>query len=91
MRQRSVVKGMKLKRKTFIRKAGTLQYQNIAPGMHAGYFDCLESAKCLGRPFFEGRGKILLLGEALKFWGIFHKFTLKLLKISKGFTKIFVF
>ena len=42
-------------------------------------------------PFFEGRDKILLLGEALKFAVIFQKFAFKLLKYEhygKHFRKI---
>ena len=47
------------------------------------------SVKCLGGPIFEGRVKILLVGEALKF-GVFPpKMALKLLKICKIMEKTF--
>ena len=41
-----------------------------------------------GGPFFEGREKILVSGEALKFGAIFQKFALKLLNICKFKEKI---
>ena len=41
-----------------------------------------------GGPFLEGRDQIFLLGEALKFGGIFQRFALKLLKLlSRKFLK----
>ena len=59
-----------------------------------------ETAKCLGAPFFEGRDKILLLEQAMKFGVIIQKFALKLLRNFENyeenaeemqvFTKIFV-
>ena len=41
-----------------------------------------------GRPFIEGRDKILLLGEAVKFDVTFQKCALKLFKISKIIEKL---
>ena len=39
-------------------------------------------------PFFRGRDKILLLGEALTFGGNFSKICLKIIKTIKGLEKI---
>ena len=41
-----------------------------------------------GGPIFRGWNEILLLGKALKFWVIFQKFALKLIKICKIIWKI---
>ena len=46
-------------------------------------FSVEKVRQIFGGPFFEGRDKILVLGEALKFGEIFKKFALKLLKYEK--------
>ena len=49
-----------------------------------------EGAPPNGRgPYFEGGYKILLLGNALKFWGIFQKPSIELIKTTKGMEKIY--
>ena len=46
------------------------------------------SGKCLRGPFFTSRDKILLLGEALQFGGIFQKICIKIIKNLKDYEDI---
>ena len=41
-----------------------------------------------GGPIFRGWNEILILGKALKFWGIFQKYALKFIKNWKSNEKI---
>ena len=53
--------------------------------IYAGFFGWGGSTKCLGGLLFRGWNEILLLGKALKFGVIFHKYALKLIKKLKNY------
>ena len=59
--------------------------KDVEPVMHAGIFG---PPTVWRRQMFEGRDKISLLGEGLKFQGILQKIALKLLKLWKNVEKI---